>query len=318
MKKLFFSVVAFATLLFAASCQQESLEPVAGDGSVTYTVQMPGSLATKAALGDALVGQYKLIYEVYRAGEIDDLSKDPLYEGTASFNGNVATVQLQFVKRQNYKVLFWAQAENLTLFDTEDLREVSMASAWAGNDNAAAVFAGTDSVSDCVSAKKGNVTLVRPVSQINIATSNESLTVGGTNSGQTTKTITMSTVTVAVKGLHTTYNVFDKGVTIDTTTVRYAEATVIGGEFKSGYTYVAMNYVGFAPVNGTTVDVDFSIVTNEGEIDHKVANVPIKANYRTNILGNLITEQNEYTVEIKTDWADEEYTEGMDSSISII
>ena len=303
MKKLLYSAVAFATLLFAASCQQESLEPVAGDGSVTYTVQMPGSIATKA-VGDDLEGQYKLIYEVYRASQIDELDKEPLYEGTADFSGKVATVQLQFVKRQDYKVLFWAQSDTLELFNTTDLREVSMNSSWKGNDLATAVFAGTDEVSDCVSAKKGNVTLVRPVSQINIATSNESLSVGGTNSGQTTKTITMSTVTVAVKGLHTTYNVWDKEVEgVQDVSFTEAEISTLPTEFNSDYKYVAMNYVGFAPVNGTTVDVDFSIVTSEGEIDHQVANVPIKANYRTNILGNLITEENEYTVTIDTSWS---------------
>ena len=304
MKKLFFSAVAFATLLFAASCQQESLEPVAGDGSVTYTVQMPGSIATKA-VGDDLEGQYKLIYEVYRAAEIDVLDAEPLYEGTANFSGKVATVQLQFVKRQDYKVLFWAQSDTLELFNTTDLREVSMNSSWKGNDLATAVFAGTDEVSDCVSAKKGNVTLVRPVSQINIATSNESLTVGGAETNQTSKAITMSTVTVAVKGLHTVYNVWNKDVDgVQNVTFTESEISKLPTDFNSDYKYVAMNYVGFAPVNGTTVDVDFSFVTSEGEIDHQVANVPIKANYRTNILGNLITEENKYTVTIDTQWAD--------------
>ena len=317
MKKLLFSVVAFATLLFAASCQQENLEPVAGDGTVTYSVQMPGAIATKA-VGDELATSYELIYEVYRAGEIDELSKEPLYEGTASFNGNVATVQLQFVKRQDYKVLFWAQADTLTLFNTADLREVSMNSSWKGNDLATAVFAGTDSVSDCVSANQGKVTLVRPVSQINIATSNESLTVGGADANQTSKAITMSKVTVAVKGLHTVYNVYNKEVSQAVQNVAFNEAEIskLPTEFNSEYKYVAMNYVGFAPVDGTTVDVDFSFVTSEGTINHEVANVPIKANYRTNILGNLITEQNEYTVTINTDWADEEYTEYVAATAS--
>ena len=307
MKKLLFSVVAFATLLFAASCQQENLEPVAGDGTVTYSVQMPGAIATKA-VGDDLAADYELIYEVYRAGEIDVLDAEPLYEGTTSFNGNVATVQLQFVKRQEYKVLFWAQADTLTLFNTTDLREVSMNSSWKGNDLATAVFAGTDSVTDCVSAKKGNVTLVRPVSQINIATSNESLTVGGAEVGQTSQAITMSKVTVAVKGLHTVYNVYNKEVSQAVQNLEFSEAEIskLPVDFNSEYKYVAMNYVGFAPKDGTTVDVDFSFVTSEGSINHEVANVPIKANYRTNILGNLITEQNEYTVTIDTSW-DAEY-----------
>ena len=305
MKKLFFSVAALAALLLTVSCQQENLEPAAGDGTVTYSVQMPGSLATKA-VGDDLAAEYELIYEVYRAAEIDVLDAEPLYEGTAAFSGKVATVQLQFVKRQDYKVLFWAQAKELTLFDTSDLREVSMSDAWDGNDLAAAVFAGTDEVSDCVSAKKGNVTLVRPVSQINIATSNESLTVGGAESGQTSKTITMSDATVTVKGLHTVYNVYSKEVSDAVQDIAFAEAAIskLPAAFNADYKYVAMNYVGFSPAQGTTVDVEFSFETSEGTVSHEVSNVPIKANYRTNILGNLITEENAYTVTIDTQWAD--------------
>ena len=316
MKKLFFSVVAFATLLFAASCQQESLEPVAGDGSVTYTVQMPGSIATKA-VGDDLAADYVLFYEVYRAADIETTGADPLYEGTADFGANgVAEVSLQFVKRQKYEVLFWAQAKNHDLFDVTDLRAVKMTNVWAGNDLAAAVFAGTDEVNDCVSEKKGNVTLVRPVSQINIATSKESLKVGGT--GAAAKTIAMKNATVTVKGLYATYNVYTKAVINDdiqdvafeTAPIKPEENANLPEYFDSDekYVYVAMNYVGFAPEQGTTVDVEFTLETSEsiGEaaIDHMVANVPIKANYRTNILGNLITEENAYTVTIDTQWAD--------------
>ena len=294
---------------------------MAGDGSVTYSVQMPGAIATKAAVGDVLAADYKLIYEVYRAGEIDVLDAEPLYEGTTSFNGNVATIQLQFVKRQEYKVLFWAQADTLTLFNTTDLREVSMNSSWKGNDLAAAVFAGTDSVSDCVSANQGKVTLVRPVSQINIATSNESLTVGGADANQTSKAITMSTVTVAVKGLHTVYNVYNKEVSqaVQNVTFNEAEISKLPTEFNSEYKYVAMNYVGFAPTVGTdgnvgtVVELEFDILTSEGNIHHEVGSVPVVPNYRTNILGNLITEQNEYTVTIDTSWDGSDITYATDT-----
>ena len=50
MKKLIYSAAALSLAFFAASCQQESLEPVGGN-TVTYTVQVPEALATRA-LGD--------------------------------------------------------------------------------------------------------------------------------------------------------------------------------------------------------------------------------------------------------------------------
>ena len=51
MKKLLYSAAAMALAFFAASCQQENLEPVVGGNTVTYTVQVPESIQTKALGG---------------------------------------------------------------------------------------------------------------------------------------------------------------------------------------------------------------------------------------------------------------------------
>ena len=59
MKKLIFSAAVMASAFFAASCQQEMLDPQAEGTTVTYTVEVPGALATKAADG------FELIYEVF-------------------------------------------------------------------------------------------------------------------------------------------------------------------------------------------------------------------------------------------------------------
>ena len=305
MKKLLYSAVAFATLLTAA-CQQENLEPVVtGENTVTYTVQVPQSMKTKA-IGDELAGKFLLTYEVYRADDVDDLiNGSSFYENNTpiEFDANgVATLSLQFVKDQDYVVLFWANTEeSADLYNTTDLRKVSINNAWTANDVNAAAFSGIDTVSDCVSAKKGAVSLVRPVSQINIATSEESLNLRG-------NVITLGQSSVTVNGLFGVYNVYDKTVSVENTEVAYGVANVPAGEFgtvgNTTYNYVAMSYVGFAPETGTTVDVDFTFSTNEGDINHSVPNVPIKPNYRTNILGNLISEEHAYTVTLDTDWAD--------------
>ena len=48
MKKILYSVAAMALAFFSASCQQENLEPAAGNNTVTYTVEVDGAVATKA------------------------------------------------------------------------------------------------------------------------------------------------------------------------------------------------------------------------------------------------------------------------------
>ena len=64
MKKLIKSARALATLLFAASCQQENLEPAQSDSTVNFSVEVPG-VATKA-VGDDVSNINDLVYAVYR------------------------------------------------------------------------------------------------------------------------------------------------------------------------------------------------------------------------------------------------------------
>lgn len=305
MKKFLFIAAVSALAFFAGSCQRENLEPVAGGTTVTYTVNVPDAIATKADDGVT-----KLIYEVYRAAEVDYPSKEPIYEGEATLTSGTASLELEFVKNQNFKVLFWAQDPDVTAYDTEDLRVVTLKTSLTANDADLAVFAGSDDVEDCVSKKDGDVSLVRPVSQINIATSPESLKVG-TETSYTEVDLKKSSATVK-KGLYKVYNVADETVS-EASDFEYTSADVPTGTITVGtkeYTYVAMNYVGFAPKAGATVDVDFTIVTSEGDIEHSVSSVPVKPNYKTNLTGNLITASDNYVITLNDTWGTpEEFVE---------
>ena len=298
MKKLIFGAAILVSAFFAASCQQEMLDPQAEGTTVTYTVEVPDAIATKAT-GDG----FTLHYEVYRQGDVTNLDADPVYEGTKAFENGSADVQLEFVKDQEFTVLFWAQKGAPQAYDITDLREVSLETLVA-NDLTAEVFAGNDHVSDCKSDKNGNVVLVRPVAQLNIATTAAGLTLGAANSANsTTVSVIPETSMVVVDGLYGTYNVADGTVgTKDTRT--YTVSAVPGGAFKDTYMLMAKNYLGFIPQAGDNVEVTFTIYTkNDGNIEHTVSNVPVKPNYQTNILGNLISATADYQVTLE-DWAD--------------
>lgn len=282
MKKILLFASALAGLFLAASCQRENLEPVQQGGTVTYTVQVPGALATKAA------GDYELIYEVYREAQVGT-DAAPIYEGKKTFSGNSVDLPLEFVKGQNFVVLFWAQKDGVTAYNTGDLRNVTLGTLTANQENYE-VFAGMDEVSNCVSSNNGNVELVRPIAQLNIATDAEGLKLGATD-------VNLYSSFVTVKGLSTTYNVYNKAVSETLSDVEFSVAAVPAGKLgTTDYTYVAMNYIGFIDANGTTVNVDFTVKTSEGDIAHSVSSVPVKPNYKTNIIGNLITETDNYQV----------------------
>ena len=308
MKKIIYSAAAMALAFFAASCQQENLEPSVSANTVTYTVEVPGALATRA-LGDETTAVDKVYYQVYR----EDLSKGVVYEGEADVDGGTASFELEFVKNQNFVVLFWAQNQNLTMFDIDDLRAVELTTPGASNNVNAQVFAGSNVVTDCVPANGGKVTLSRPISQINIATNDESLQFGN-------KTIEIESSTVTVKDLYPVYNVATGQVSGTLAPVTYTDAPIFNETLEVNgvtYTYAAMNYVGFAHQDGTTVEVDFTISTKEdGDVKHKVSSVPVKPNYRTNIIGNLLTEAADYDVTLDAKWNKEEYTEVVVSTAS--
>ena len=307
MKKIIFSVAVMVSAFFAASCQQEMLETQAGTNTVTYTVDVPSAIATKA-IGDQVTAVDKVYYEVYRAAEVEDLSKAPVYQGEKPVINNSASFDLEFVKNQEFVVLFWAQNsalvqtdENPTgMYNINDLRKIQLVNPGAANNDAAQVFAGSDRVSNCASAANGNVTLTRPVSQINVYTTAESLSFGDV-------TISLEESSMTVVGLYNTYNVAAGNaveaaanmVTFAYTSAGIPDATADDAALR----YVGMNYVGFAPKAGTTVTVDFAIKTNEVEaIRHSVSNVPVKPNYRTNIFGNLISATTNYNVSLNDEW----------------
>lgn len=297
MKKFIFSLSALAALLLAGSCQRENLEPVEQGGTVTYTVQVPQDIATKTDGDDV----FTLHYEVYRK-DAKGVLTTLFYEGTKDFNSNgTVDVPLEFVKDQKFKVLFWAQKDAQQAYDIENLISVSLKTLVA-NDTTAEVFAGSDDVDNCVSAQGGDVVLVRPVAQLNIATTAAGLQLG-------TERVNPTQSMVIVDGLFDTYNVATG--TAGTKALRtYAGPTddtpnVPGTDFKNDYKLMATNYLGFIHQDGDNVEVTFTIKTSEGDITHTVSNVPVKANYKTNIIGNLISATADYNVTLGA-WETEE------------
>ncbi len=309
MKKIMLLVSAFAGLFFAASCQQENLEPVVSGNTVTYTVQVADAVATRA-LGDDITAVNELVYEVYRtkAEGVKVFSDEDhlLYHKTAEVKNGVATIEIEFVNDQNFTVLFWAHTKDNGVYNVENLTNVTITSSDVANNVNAQAFVGRDFVRDCVSDNNGKVTLVRPVSQLNIATTPESL-VFEAETGETGSTVVLEGSSVKVTGLATSYNIATLSAFGATATeYEYTETAVPNDVLTvngKSYTYVAMNYVGFAPEMGTSdVTVSYVINTTEGNIDNEILNVPVKPNYRTNIIGNLITSKTDYTITLKDDW----------------
>ena len=83
MKKILLLASALAGMFFAASCQQENLEPVQAGQQVTFTIEAPAAMQTKAIADGQNVNQ--LVYEVWLTPTLGNLETDAqkLYRATA-------------------------------------------------------------------------------------------------------------------------------------------------------------------------------------------------------------------------------------------
>ena len=314
MKKIMLFASALAGLFFAASCQQENLEPVMSGNTVTYTIKVPETVATKA-LGDNIDAVTELHYEVYRtAGErVTYFTGEDhlLYHETATLRNGEATINLELINDQNFTILFWAQVPENGIYDPTDLTKVSVMQEATANQEKYAAFSNVDHIvwgDDNLVGRE--VELKRAISQLNIATTPASLT--GVND-RFNNAITLKTSNVTVTGLSTSFDVAnqeageisnaafvfaDYAVPTNPETLNPETLEVNDDE----YVYVAMNYVGFAKKAGSTVKVAYEFTTSEGTIDNVIDNVPVKANYRTNIIGNLVTVNSDYTITLDQNW----------------
>lgn len=312
MKKLFYTATLVALSILAASCQRENLEPLDAQ-VVTYTVQLPDAIGTKA-LGDGMT----LHYEVYRtdAENATDFTTGAtlLYHKEEAFANGVVNLDLELVNNQNFTVLFWAQTNGNDAFDCDDLTNVTISKVLKANQENYAVFSGHDFIKSGEQLTGREIKLERPVAQLNIATTAASL-----ESFNSLVTIDKSSVKLTGK-LATSYNVATLAAgTAEEVEFTYSEQEEPSDEFKTDYPYVAMNYVAFVDADGENVKVDYTIKTSVGDITNTIGNVPLKPNYRTNILGNLITETSDYEVSLEADWggADEEVEVITDGLVKI-
>ena len=315
MKKILLLVSAVAALLLAGSCQRESLELV-GDGKVTIAVETPGTIGTKTIADGENVDE--LHYAIYKTNSTEQHAvgvdgSTPLAQGIVPISGKTTTVTFDLLQDQYYTVIFWAQVAGKNHYELGDLRMIEIkdkAVEVNGNDESRAAFFAKYEF-NTVQPKDHKVTLRRPFSQLNLLTTVESLS--PVQPGQTVGyTVDVKKSEVVVTGLSTAFNtVTGIGVAPADPTAEF-KYVMYDTPAKQGqttlkvndvdYHYVSMNYL-FVPVDGkenpdeaALVGVSYTIDTNNGPVSNSLVNVPVKENYRTNVIGNLLTKETTFLI----------------------
>lgn len=294
MKRFCLSVFAVASMLLAASCQQE-LNPVTdGDTTVTFTVNA-GDVATRAIADGTNVDA--LHWEIYKT---DDLATavQPLGEKTIiDKDGNKEfTVELKLLADQKYTIIFWAEVDGAGHYNTADLRNVVIndySNEKANDESRAAFFRVYPFETENGETITETIELYRPFSQINLGSTTYETSFNNVNGGN----VKVETSEMTVTHIATSFNTLtgkgegEQVVTFKANATPNAPADDTQKLLEVNdlyYYWIGMNYL-IVCGDSDNVDVDITLDTNFGEVKHTISSVPVKENYRTNLLGNFLT-----------------------------
>ncbi len=280
MKKLFlFAVAAFAMLATSCSKDANVVEPSNEEVTVSFMVNAPEMATRTIADGTTATD---LHYAVYSNGEyLQQLS------GVKNDFNLSATLKFKLVDGMTYDFIFWAQNPQAPYsFDTANKKvTVDYASMLSNNEKNDAFFGVLNGVT-VNGGMQQSVDLYRPFAQLNIAAADyEEAKKSGIN-------VTETSVTLKT---YTTLDLTD-GTVADEVEATYALNNILTEEFATGYKWLSMNYI--LVDSKELVNVTFN--TDDTKVAEKTwANVPVQRNYRTNIVGNILTSDVDVDINVK-------------------
>ena len=298
MKNIFRFLMSAAILFGAVSCAKEDISSslAGGEVEVTLSVDVP-ELGTRT-FGDGLTVD-QLFIAVY---EKDGTVALPIshidgtgFQGSEAFSGGRATVTMVLLKDKTYDLVFWAQKSGTGAYDVNLANGRNIEANYGAlcnlEDRDAFFFIRNNWTAGAQGAET-EFKLNRPFAQINVANSNADVDFVTANGA----TIETSALTVNTK----VANVLDMktGDVNGSVDVAFAANAIPTEAFHiAGYNYLAMNYL---LVNEKDlVDLEFVFTDDNGvNYTREYTNVPVQRNYRTNILGQIISSPIDFEVVI--------------------
>ena len=285
--------MAVAIICGAVSCAKEDISSslAGGEVEVTFTANLP-ELGTRA-YGEAEQVN-TLRYYVY---DNNGTLLEGLSNTTTGVNievGKTTTVNLVLIKGMTYNILFWADSNNgyysiengvVSLTNIDNIN--------ANDESRDAFYAAVKGFNPADANADTTIELYRPFAQLNAKV---------TNMAEVNKSITVTSTTISTK-IYTTFNPFAEnenevvgGLTAEPVT--FKATTMTAEDLAAGH--LSMNYL-LAPAGGCVANIAFTFNNNkEVPISGTTyTNVPLKANYRTNIIGKLLTQTADFEVEIR-------------------
>lgn len=320
MKRMLWSVLAVAGMFFFASCSKDDAKET---GSVdadyveaSFTVNSPeeviGTRANDVEIGDGTKAD-KVVCAVFDCygEEMDDLRQ------ILPIKNKQATYSIRLAKGQDYRVVFFAyhaadNSDQPEFYNIDDLKNIQIYDAYSNVEDYSNVEE-RDAFTAYTDVKHGetmqpinrNVDLYRPFAQLNLGTEYKDWEAAIKAGVEVAKT------KIVVSNVYKTFSAFDDAVVGEPSEATYnlntkpadALKVTIDGQEKE-YVYLALNYllVGDKRNEKNLTDVEFIWENADGSKTNNPTtsfhNIPVQRNYRTNIIGWLLTNAAEFNITI--------------------
>ena len=329
-KNYLLGMFAAASMLLATSCSNDELEAVqsGNEAQITFSVGAKSGIGSRA-ISDGKKAD-KLVWAVYnQAGDLLNVFKgdndqyvgQETHTGVSDMTQTAKEVTVSLAKGQTYKVLFWAQDADCQVYTTTNLRNVEVNYENASNNDEL-----RDAFFACKEIEvKGNETfkvdLKRPFAQINVGVTKADWD-AAVASG-----VTVNQSAVTIKNAATEIDLFDGSVE-GSTDVTYDLANIITDqdlevdvngngtiEDDENFKYLSMSYILVDDKSTTDDDQDgtwgdarttleslsYTFTSAKGQpitFADGLTNVPVQRNWRTNIIGQILTGTVKFEVKI--------------------
>lgn len=326
MKNLFLSMLAVAGMLMATSCSKEDAVSESSDFvNATFTIGAENGIGTRTDVVGKGLSANTVACAVFDANG-EEMAALRQY---VPVNGKQATYNVRLAKGQNYRVAFFAYNGNddgtSAYYDVTNMKSIKILPNQASNIEARDAFTKYIDIAAADLTNKSNleeiVSLKRPFAQLNLGIDqteyNDAMNAG----------VIVTNSQITVHNVYDAFNAFEDDIANDANvgSMTFAMNAIPTESLKIGtdeYHYLALNYllVGDMGQEKALADVDFKWQTANGKTNEPTThflNIPVQRNYRTNIIGKLLTTPADFTIKIDAEFENKDgYVEEVETVIT--
>lgn len=295
MKNLFYLLLTIP--FFLASCSNEDLTASEETVEVSFIAQIPQPMGTRASSTLSVDKVYCAVFE--NGVEITNLRQE-----IDVVEGQPIVFSPRLIRGRTFDIVFWASKAGA--YDVTNMTAIVRAAGSTAEQDFDAFTAHTQVLVN--NNQSTPIALTRPLAQLNMGVTSEDW-----NAVTGTFGVTPTTISISLTGKDT-FNALTGWATGEDKPISY-DLSVSGSEFTvDGKTYknIAMCYV---LTDAQICDIKFSINDQNSDAirsNAEIYAIPLQANYKTNVVGGLLTGVVTYTISMETDYNDTENNKDID------